>query len=37
MVAAALTYRAIGPQLHCIFIDNGLMRKDEVTLLRAHL
>ena len=34
-VAAALTYRAIGDQLNCIFIDNGLMRKDEVTLLES--
>ncbi len=33
-VAAALTYQAIGDQLTCIFIDNGLMRKDEVSLLR---
>ncbi|RZB12548.1 glutamine-hydrolyzing GMP synthase [Ehrlichia minasensis] len=28
-VAAALTYRAIGDQLHCIFIDNGLLRYNE--------
>jgi GMP synthase (glutamine-hydrolysing) len=28
-VAAILLQRAIGPQLHCIHIDNGLMRKDE--------
>ena len=34
-VAAALTHRAIGDQLNCIFIDNGLMRKDEVTLLES--
>ena len=34
-VAAALTYRAIGDQLTCIFIDNGLMRKNEVSLLEA--
>ena len=33
-VAAALTYQAIGKQLSCIFIDNGLMRQHEVTLLR---
>jgi GMP synthase (glutamine-hydrolysing) len=28
-VAAVLLHRAIGDQLHCIHIDNGLMRKDE--------
>lgn len=28
-VAAALLHRAIGPQLHCIFVDNGLLRKNE--------
>jgi len=28
-VAAMLLHRAIGPQLHCIFVDNGLLRKDE--------
>ncbi|WCR53623.1 MAG: GMP synthase [glutamine-hydrolyzing] [Wolbachia endosymbiont of Ctenocephalides orientis wCori] len=28
-VAAALTYRAIGEQLHCIFIDTGLLRKNQ--------
>lgn len=28
-VAAALLYRAIGPQLTCIHVDNGLLRKDE--------
>ena len=28
-VAAALIHRAIGGQLHCIFVDNGLLRKDE--------
>ena len=28
-VAAALTYRAIGNQLRCIFIDNGLLRYNE--------
>lgn len=29
-VAAALIHRAIGEQLHCVFVDNGLLRKDEV-------
>ncbi len=28
-VAAALIHRAIGKQLTCIFVDHGLMRKDE--------
>ena len=28
-VAAALVHRAIGPQLTCVFVDTGLMRKDE--------
>ncbi|GAB4242271.1 MAG: glutamine-hydrolyzing GMP synthase [Thermoleophilia bacterium] len=28
-VAALLTYRAVGDQLTCIFVDHGLMRKDE--------
>jgi GMP synthase (glutamine-hydrolysing) len=28
-VAAALLHQAIGDQLHCIFVDNGLLRKNE--------
>ena len=28
-VAAALIHRAIGRQLTCVFVDNGLLRKDE--------
>ncbi len=28
-VAAMLLHRAIGDQLHCIFVDNGLLRKNE--------
>ena len=28
-VTAALLYRAIGPQLSCILVDNGLLRKNE--------
>ena len=28
-VAALLLHRAIGAQLHCIFVDSGLLRKDE--------
>lgn len=30
-VAAALLHRAIGKQLTCIFVDHGLLRKDEAT------
>jgi GMP synthase (glutamine-hydrolysing) len=28
-VAAVLLHKAIGPDLHCIFVDNGLLRKNE--------
>lgn len=28
-VAAVLLHKAIGDRLHCIFVDNGLLRKDE--------
>ncbi|MDH5381289.1 MAG: glutamine-hydrolyzing GMP synthase [Cyclobacteriaceae bacterium] len=28
-VAAMLIHKAIGKNLHCIFVDNGLLRKDE--------
>ncbi len=28
-VAAILLHKAIGSNLHCIFVDNGLLRKDE--------
>lgn len=28
-VAAVLLHQAIGKHLHCIFVDNGLLRKDE--------
>ena len=34
MVAAAMTHRAIGKQLTCVFVDNGLMRKDEAKQLK---
>lgn len=30
-VASILLHRAIGPNLTCIFVDNGLLRKDEFT------
>ena len=32
-VVAALLARAIGPQLTCVFVDNGLLRKGERTLV----
>ncbi len=35
-VTAALIYRAIGPQLSCILVDNGLLRKDEEALVIAE-
>ncbi len=34
-VCAALLHRAIGPQLHCIFIDTGLLRKAERDLVET--
>jgi GMP synthase (glutamine-hydrolysing) len=40
-VAAALVHRAIGPQLTCVYVDTGLMRKGEseqvVETFRRHL
>jgi GMP synthase (glutamine-hydrolysing) len=40
-VAAVLVSRAIGEQLTCIFVDNGVLRKDEaaqvVRMVRDHL
>jgi GMP synthase (glutamine-hydrolysing) len=36
-VAAILLHRAIGPQLSCIFVDNGLLRKNEFsTVLESY-
>jgi len=39
-VAAVLIHEAIGDQLHCVFVDHGLMRQAEaeqvVTLFRDH-
>jgi GMP synthase (glutamine-hydrolysing) len=39
-VAAVLIHEAIGAQLHCIFVDHGLLRQDEgaavVALFRDH-
>jgi len=34
-VAATLIHRAIGKNLHCIFVDNGLLRKDEFEQVMA--
>ncbi|MBL8471259.1 MAG: glutamine-hydrolyzing GMP synthase [Rhodocyclaceae bacterium] len=40
-VAAALIHRAIGPQLTCVFVDNGLLRLNEaeqvVETFRRHM
>ena len=36
-VAAVLIHRAIGPRLTCIFIDNGLLRKNEGEKLKSTL
>ena len=33
-VAAALLHRAVGAQLQCIFVDNGLLRKGELEMVR---
>jgi GMP synthase (glutamine-hydrolysing) len=33
-VAAALLVRAVGPQVACIFVDNGLLRHGEAELVR---
>lgn len=35
-VVAALLYKAIGPQLSCILVDNGLLRNDEVEAVRTE-
>jgi GMP synthase (glutamine-hydrolysing) len=35
-VVAALLYKAIGDQLSCIFVDNGLLRKGEAQQVRQH-
>ncbi len=36
-VVAALLHRAIGKQLHCIFVDHGLMRHNEASEVKAML
>jgi GMP synthase (glutamine-hydrolysing) len=35
-VAALLVQRAIGDRLTCVFVDNGLLRKDEATQVRKR-
>lgn len=37
LVAATLTGRAIGDQLTCIFVNNGLLRKDEFEKVMASM
>jgi len=34
-VAAALLHKAIGDKLHCVFVDNGLLRKNERELVET--
>ncbi len=36
-VAATLIHKAIGRHLHCIFVDNGLLRKNERQVLEQSL
>ena len=36
-VAALLVHRAVGEQLTCVFVDHGLMRKDEGEQVVRHL
>jgi GMP synthase (glutamine-hydrolysing) len=36
-VTALLVHKAVGRQLTCIFVDNGLLRKDEASNLKARL
>lgn len=40
-VAASLIHRAVGDQLTCVFVDNGLLRRDEaqnlIEVFRDHL
>jgi GMP synthase (glutamine-hydrolysing) len=35
-VAAALIHKAIGSQLTCVFVNNGLLRKNEAEGVRGH-
>ncbi len=36
-VTAALVHRAIGDQLTCIFVDNGVLRRDEAARVMGYL
>jgi GMP synthase (glutamine-hydrolysing) len=36
-VAAVLVHRAIGEQLTCVFVDNGVLRKDEFRKVQENL
>ncbi|MGL4209450.1 MAG: glutamine-hydrolyzing GMP synthase, partial [Candidatus Adiutrix sp.] len=36
-VVAVLLAKAIGPKLHCIFVDNGLLRQGEVAEVRDEI
>ena len=36
-VAAVLLHRAIGSRLHCVFVDHGLLRKDEGDFVEREL
>lgn len=36
-VAAVLAYRAIGSRMRCVFVDTGLMRKDEAKKVKSAL
>ncbi|MEI6758572.1 MAG: glutamine-hydrolyzing GMP synthase [Chlorobium sp.] len=36
-VAAVLVSKAIGKQLHCVFVDNGLLRKNEAEKVMSFL
>lgn len=35
-VVAAILHKALGKQLHCILIDNGLLRKNEARTISQH-
>lgn len=37
LVAATLIHRAIGNRLHAVFVDTGLLRKDEVAQVSGYL
>lgn len=36
-VTAILVHRAVGDRLHCIFVDNGVLRKNEAQLVEGEL